>query len=212
MLRRRDIDRMVRLENEHYFETALKKGRGAILVLPHLGNWELGGVAVSRHGYPLSSIARPMENRLLNRHLDSLRSEQNQIIIAKYNASARMAQELKSNRLLALLVDQHAGSKGLWVDFFGRPASTVKSPAILSLRYRSPIIPLKVVRDNGRHRVVMTEPIYPDQFRTVEELTQAFTRRIELFVREHPEQWFWLHRRWKTPPPCLKSEDANLKT
>ncbi len=205
MLRRRDIDRLVKLENMHFFSEALKGGRGGVLVVAHLGNWELGGVAVSRQGYPLSSIARPMDNFLLNRHLDNLRTKQKQVIIAKYNASARMAEELKSNRLLALLVDQHAGSRGLWINFFGRPASTVKSPAILALRYKSPIIPLKVFRDNGIHRLVATEPIYPDQH-DVESLTVAYSKRMELFIKEHPEQWFWLHKRWKKPPESVSAK------
>ena len=200
MMRRKEIDELVRVEQADKLHQALKQGKGAILVAAHLGNWEIGGIALSKMGFPLSSVVRPLTNSLLNSFLVDVRTKENQVIIGKYNASQRMAEELKSNRLLALLVDQHAGGKGVWVDFFGRPASTVKSAAILSLRYNSPIVPIKVYRDGAIHRLLVSDPIYPSVGMSVKQLTQLYTKRIEKFIRENPDQWLWLHKRWKTPP------------
>lgn len=205
IMRRKEVDKLVKIENAENLNQVLKHGKGAILVVAHLGNWEIGGIALSKQGFPLSSVARPLTNSMLNSFLVGVRTREKQVIIGKYNASQRMAAELKANRLLALLVDQHAGSKGIWVDFFGRPASTVKSAAILSLRYGSPIVPIKVFRENGYHKLVVADPILPSSELSVEQLTQIYTKRIEKFIRENPEQWLWLHKRWKTPPERHKA-------
>lgn len=193
--------KFVGLEN---VREALSHGRGAILAVAHLGNWEPAGIHFSREIRPLWSIVRPLDNPLLDDYLESLRQRTGQVIISKFNAADRMREALQANQMLGVLMDQDAREDGIFVDFFGRPASTVKSTAILSLRYRSPILPLNIYRERGQIWMCYDRPIYPDIVSgrpdRVRELTQLVTTRLEQYIRQHPDQWFWFHRRWRTQP------------
>ncbi|MBI4565478.1 MAG: lysophospholipid acyltransferase family protein [Planctomycetes bacterium] len=208
LMARDRLSRYVKLENFQIFDKALAEGRGVIVVCAHLGNWELAALATSLAGYPLVSVARPIENPFLDAYVNRLRSSTGQRIVPKYNAVRTMAASLKRNSILAILADQNARKDGVFVPFFGRPASTVRSAALLALKYGAPIIPVNFYR-HGRmeHRVVATPPldVPRDPGITREEavrrITAAFTARLEAFIREHPEQWMWLHARWKTKPP-----------
>jgi KDO2-lipid IV(A) lauroyltransferase len=112
--------------------------------------------------------------------------------------------------MLVLLADQDARQSGIFVNFFGRPASTVRGPAVLSLKYDAPIIPTNIYRIGPfRHHVYYGEPIEPAAFRDREDpthaMTQAHVSALEGFIRQHPEQWLWMHRRWKTQPKPVGS-------
>jgi len=196
------IEQVVRLERFHVVEEVRRQGRGMITVIGHLGNWELIGLAVCHAGHPLHSIARPIENPWLDRYLHRFRTQTGQRIIPKYHALGEMIRVLQRNEILIIQVDQDARSHGVYVDFFGRPASTHRSPALLSLKYGTPIVVANIFRENGVHRCVLSDPIQPEAFRgqpdPVKALTQAFTEKFEGCVREHPDQWFWVHDRWKT--------------
>ncbi len=198
-----EFSRYVRLERFEVIDRVLREGRGVIVVIGHQGNWELIGLAVTLAGYPLNSLARPVENPWLDRYLLRFRTQTGQRIIPKYNALGDMIRALRRNELLVIQVDQDARKSGVFVNFFGRPASTHRSPALLSLKYGTPIVVADIFREDGLHRCVVSDPIYPNPFRSspdaVRELTQAFTARLEEFVRAHPEQWFWVHDRWRTP-------------
>jgi len=205
MMSRGDLDRIVKLENFHLLDEALAKGKGAIVVLAHMGNWEVGGLAVSRKGYDLSSIARPIENPYLDAYVNRLRKSTGQEIIPKQRAVRSMAESLKANKILAILADQNARKNGIFVPFFGRPASTVRSPALMALKYGAPILAVNSFRSGrNEYRIIMTPEIpIPkglDREKAVEKITADVTARLEGFVREHPEQWMWLHARWKTKP------------
>jgi len=111
---------------------------------------------------------------------------------------------LDRNELVTIMMDQDARDRGVFVDFLGRPASTLKSLAILSLRHRSPVLPLNIYR-NGKHlRMEYGAPILPESVDgekdRVRALTQIVSQKLEGFVRQHPEQWMWIQRRWKTRP------------
>jgi KDO2-lipid IV(A) lauroyltransferase len=205
MVSRGDLDRFVKLEDFHLLDEALAKGRGAIVVLAHMGNWEVSGLAVSLKGYDLSSIARPIENPFLDAYVNRLRRSTGQEIIPKHRAVRSMAESLKSNKILAILADQNARKNGIFVPFFGRPASTVRSPALMALKYGAPILAVNTFR-SGRceYRAVMTPEIpIPkglDREKAIEKITTDVTARLEGFIRAHPEQWMWLHARWKTKP------------
>lgn len=204
LLRKGRIEELVQIRGQENVETALSRGRGAVLAVAHLGNWEPAGVAYCARHRPIHSIYRPLDNRYFDRYLSRIRRLSGQVVIPKWNAAARMREVLLSNHLLGVLMDQDAGRDGVFVEFFGRPASTVKSAAILCLRYGSPAIPLNIYRENGRLWMVFSPPIFPEAVngRTdrVRAMTQILTRRLEDFIRRHPEQWFWVHRRWKTQP------------
>lgn len=196
------LDELVRLERFHVVDEVRRLGKGMITVIGHLGNWELIGLAVCAAGHPLHSLARPIENPWVDRFLNRFRSQTGQRIISKYRALGEMVRVVKSNEILIVQVDQDARKHGIYVDFFGRPASTHRSPAILSLKYGTPIVVANIFRENGVHHCVLSDAILPDPFRSlpdpVRALTQAYTAKIEECVRAHPDQWFWLHDRWKT--------------
>jgi KDO2-lipid IV(A) lauroyltransferase len=206
LIRRRTLARQVVIENTSTVDRLRAERRGAILVIAHLGNWELTGLATAHAGYPIRSLARPFENRYINRWLLRTRTLTGQEIIVKYGALAAMRGVLRRGEMLVIQADQDARREGVVVNFFGRPASTVRSPALLALRHSVPLIPVDVYRDaDGVHHVVFTEAIDAERYRgrtdAVKALTQAFTSRLEEFVRRHPDQWLWTHRRWKSVDP-----------
>jgi KDO2-lipid IV(A) lauroyltransferase len=196
------IERYVRHERFHVADDVLKQGRGMIVVIGHLGNWELIGLSVCHAGYPLHSIARPIENPWVDRYLHRFRTQTGQKIISKYRALGEMIRVLQKKEILIIQVDQDARHHGIPVDFFGRPASTHRSPALLSLKYGTPIVVANIYRENALHRCVLSDPIRPESFRAeadpVKSLTQAYTEKFEDCVRAHPDQWFWVHDRWKS--------------
>jgi KDO2-lipid IV(A) lauroyltransferase len=196
------IGELVRLERFHVAEEIRRRGRGMITVIGHLGNWELIGLAVCAAGHPVHSLARPIENPRLDRYLTRFRTQTGQRIIPKKHALGEMVRVIRKNEVLIIQVDQDARSHGVYVDFFGRPASTHRSPALLSLKYGTPIVVADIYRENGVHHCVISDPILPESFKDapdpVKALTQAYTEKFEECVRRHPDQWFWVHDRWKT--------------
>lgn len=196
------LSRVVRLERFDILEGILKEGRGAIAVIAHQANWELIGLGVSLAGYPLNSLARPIENPWIEEYLGRFRTQTGQRLISKYHALGEMVRVLQRNEVLVIQVDQDARHFGVFVDFFGRPASTHRSPAILSLKYGVPILVVDIYREGGLHYCVLDQPLRPEDFRDradpVKALTQAYTSRMEGYIRRHPDQWFWVHDRWKS--------------
>lgn len=212
LMERQEISRYVKLSRFDVFDRLLKEGKGVICVIGHLGNWELIGLAVCQAGYPLRSLARPVENPWLDRYVNRFRTQTGQRIIPKYHALGEMIRVLQRNEILVVQVDQDARHSGVYVEFFGRPASTHRSPAVLSLKYDVPIVLANIYRTGGFHRVELSDPIRPDPYRShadpVKALTQAVTREVEAAVRAHPDQWFWVHDRWKTAERVARVDAA----
>jgi len=186
---------------------ALPPGRGGIFVTGHVGNWEVLGWVVSQLGYPLHVVMRPMDNPLLDDLINDFRRGANQVPVAKAGALTTLVRALRDGKHLGILVDQDARNAGVFVDFFGIPASTTKAVAFLALAFDTPIL-IGYARRLGRDfkfEVFVDEPIYPrhtgNRDEDVRWLTQEFTSRIESYVRRCPDRWLWMHRRWKTRPP-----------
>jgi KDO2-lipid IV(A) lauroyltransferase len=202
LMKRHQISRYARLERFDVIDHLFQAGRGVIVTVGHLGNWELIGLAVTLAGYRLNSLARPIDNPWADRYLNRFRTQTGQEIIPRDRAMGSMVSVLQRNEMLAIQIDQDARHAGVLVDFFGRHASTHRSPAILSLKYGAPIVPLNIYREGGLHCCVAGEPLFPDDYRgrpdAVKALTQACTDQFEKFVRAHPAQWFWIHDRWKS--------------
>lgn len=202
LMQRHQVEGYVKLERFHVVREVLAQGRGMIVVIGHLGNWELIGLAVTLTGIPLHSLARPIENPWVDRYLNRFRTQTGQEIISKYHALGSMVRVIQKNETLIIQIDQDARHSGVYVDFFGRPASTHRSPAVLALKYGTPIVVADIYRENGYHYCVLSDPILPESFRNhadpVKALTQAYTEKFEECVARHPEQWFWVHDRWKT--------------
>ena len=181
------------------------KKRPLIMVTGHFGNFEIGGYTLGLLGYPTFSVARRLDNPYLDRYIGRLRAETGQYIIDKNEGFDDILRVIEGNGRLAFLADQSAGEKGCWVDFFGRPASAYKAMALLSLQYSAPILVCDVSRVNNTPMRFRIEPLGyydpldpPEGLETVFEITQWFTSLLEQRIRRNPEQYWWLHRRWKT--------------
>ncbi len=205
--------RHVELSDSRLLVERLLSGRPLLLVTGHFGNWEIGGYVLGLLGFRTFAIARPLDNTYLDDFLRRFRERTGQGILAKHGDFERMRAILAGNGVLATLGDQDAGQRGLFVDFFGRPASTHKI-ALLALEHRVPmlVIGVRKVAEPMRYRVVVEEEILPEEYDdrpdAVRAVTQRFTAALERLVRRSPEQYFWLHRRWKHQPQPRKSRKA----
>lgn len=186
---------------------------GCIFVVPHLGNWELivHGAAIAR--IPVTVVVRPLDNPKLEKHLFEMRSGSGQEILAKRNALFYLRTALRKGRSVGLLADQHAGMKGIDVPFFGKPASTTTGPAALAILFGRPIMLVACVRKpgGGAYEVLLSDSIVPDteaeSVVEIERLTVLMNSEIEKFVRKYPDQYLWLHDRWKLTKLWGRSEE-----
>jgi KDO2-lipid IV(A) lauroyltransferase len=201
------IRERVEVEGLEYCEEALKKKRGLLMVGAHFGNWELQAIAFSLLFRPLLFLYRPLDNLFLDRLVTSVRSSTGNIPLVKKKAMRKMLLSLRANGIVGLMIDQNwSWQEGVFVDFFGRPACTSDGLARLALHMEAPVIPAFMVRlKNGKYRLVIGEAI--DLVNTGERdkdaliNTQKITRIVENMIRNYPDQWFWVHQRWKTQPP-----------
>lgn len=189
----------------HYLQAAYKKGRGVLILTGHVGNWELMSLAAVMLGYPMSAVYRPMEFKPLDRFFIDLRSRYGVGLHAKKNAMRPILKDLKNRELVGILLDQNTHrNAGVFVDFFRCPACTSSGLALLALKTESPVVPLFLMREGDRFRVEFGPdlPLFRtfDKERDILDNTRQYTRVIEEMIRRYPEQWFWVHRRWKTRP------------
>jgi KDO2-lipid IV(A) lauroyltransferase len=186
--------------------------RPLLMVTGHFGNWEMAGYIIGLFGFRTYAVARRIDNPHLDRFLARFRSGTGQTILDKNADYDRIQQVLRDGGALALVADQDAGPRGLFVDFFGRPTSTFKSIALLALEYNADLVVFGVPRvgEPMRYRIVAEELIRPEEYAgrpdAVRAITERFTAALERLVRRHPEQYFWLHRRWKHQPPARKAK------
>ncbi len=182
---------------------AMISGRPVIVVTAHFGNFELGGYGLGILGFPTYSVARPLDNRYLDRFLARFRGATGQHLIPKNGGSAQIEHVLSHGGVMAFLADQYGGEKGCWVDFFGRPASVYKAIALLALEYDALMAVCTSPRADGPMRFgmdldgILDPRDVGNEVSSVQQLTQWYTGQLEAAIRRHPEQYWWLHRRWK---------------
>ena len=192
----------------------LLAGRPLLIVTGHFGNWEMAGYALGLFGFTTYAIARRIDNPYLDRFLARFRQRTGQAILDKNDDYDRITRVLQTGGVIATLGDQDAGQKGLFVDFFGRPASTHKAVALLALEFNVPMLVVGTpkVGEPMKYQIVAEDLILPEEYAgrpdAVRAITQRFTSALERLVRRHPEQYFWLHRRWKHQPAARKSRKA----
>jgi KDO2-lipid IV(A) lauroyltransferase len=186
-------------------ELLLKERRGLIMLTGHYGNWEVLGYALATLGFPTTSVARPLDNPHISQFVFGIREKKGQKIIAKKGATEEVTAALDAGGAVGLVADQNAGPKGIFVDFFGRRASTYKSIALLAMQYEVPVV-IGYARRIGdfRFEVGTQDIIRPEDWKEQPDplryITQRYTAGIEGFVRRDPGQYLWVHRRWKTRP------------
>jgi KDO2-lipid IV(A) lauroyltransferase len=198
---------IVECEGLENLEAARANGRGVILFTGHLGAWELSSFALSAFGYPLSFLVRRIDNPRIETLIDKTRTRFGNRSIDKRGASRPMLRTLYAGGTVGILVDLNTQPhEGVFVDFFGIPASTTVGLATLALRTGAAVLPVFVPWDSERQRFVLRiDP--PLQFEAtgekaedVRRLTALFTSVLEAYVRRFPDQWLWIHKRWNTRP------------
>ena len=182
-------------------------GRGAILFTAHLGAWELTSYGLSLLGHPISFLVRPIDNPKIEEIVDRYRTRTGNKTLDKFSAARSMVKTLRSGGFLGLLIDLNAlEDEAIFVNFFGVPASTNFMTAKLALRSDVPIIPVFAPWDKTRQKFLLqvNEPVEfersGDEEADVRELTTRLTQHFEDQIRRYPDQWLWIHKRWKTRP------------
>jgi KDO2-lipid IV(A) lauroyltransferase len=197
--------RLVEFEGREVLAAAYEEGRGVVIVTGHLGNWELAGSALAAFGYPVDAVMQGMMNPYIGGFIRDVRQRNGMGLIDRALAWDRLRESLAAKRLLAFVADQDAREKGVFVPFFGRPASTNRAPALLALRAGAPFLVGGAQRVGPREYhgwMVRIDP--PDGVEVGEQvydMTKRWVEELERRVRLYPEQYFWHHKRWKSIPP-----------
>ncbi|MCA9285822.1 MAG: lysophospholipid acyltransferase family protein [Phycisphaerales bacterium] len=180
--------------------------RPAIFITGHVGNWEVLGMVLATIGLRLAAIARPLDNPLINDWLLSLREARGLQVVTKWGATPVLQEILESGGRVAFIADQNAGDDGLFVPFFGRLASSYKSIGLLAMRHEVPVVCGYAAREDERFRFRLecTDIIHPEDWADQPDplfyITARYNRAMEQMVRDVPEQYLWVHRRWKSRP------------
>lgn len=206
-LKPEQIESLISLEGEEYLKEAESEGNGAILITGHLGNWELMAAALSLRGYPLHVIAAPLYDPRIDEWIVQLRSRFQVETISRGSPSSskKILGVLRKKEILGLLIDQDTKVNGVFVNFFNKKAYTPAGAAELALRSGAATMMCFITRlPNDHHRITIEKPMplvqSADHAKDVEINTARFTSRIEEHIKQYPDQWVWMHRRWKTKP------------
>jgi len=194
----------------------LEQQRGLIMLTGHFGNWEVVGYAMATLGLPTYSIARRLDNPYLDEYVFGVRERTGQAIIDKRGATAVAPDMLLEKKTVCFIADQDAGKKGLFVDFFNRPASTYKAIGLLAMQYNVPVVVGYGQRVDEQYNFIIgiEKVIHPEDWADEDDplryITQEYTTALEQVIRRAPEQYLWSHRRWKHQPKTGKQ--ANKQT
>ncbi|CAN2045503.1 Kdo2-lipid IVA lauroyltransferase/acyltransferase [Candidatus Magnetomoraceae bacterium gMMP-1] len=191
------IDGLSNIQNAH------KKGKGILILTAHFGNWELLTVGAAMTGYPGSLVFRPLDFKPLDQFIKEARARFGAKAIPKKRSFRAILRSLGRGEIAALLMDQNVSCReGVFVDFFGHRACTNKGLALLAMKTQAPVVPMFLVREKQGFVVKFLPEISliktGDKTKDVEENTQQYNNVIESIVCEYPDQWFWVHQRWKT--------------
>ena len=206
-LNRSNIAEILDYDGLEHYQAAVAKGHGVLFLTAHLGAWELGAFGHAANGYPLAVVYRPLDNPLLDRLVNRYRSLSGNKLIDKRESAREILSALARGETVGILADQNTlAEEGVFVDFFGIPASTTSGIAKIALRTGATVVPAFCVweEDEKKFRIhfrpALELKITGDTQRDIHAATQMMTGAIEQFVRKYPDQWLWIHRRWKTRP------------
>jgi KDO2-lipid IV(A) lauroyltransferase len=204
---REELLALVDVRGREHVDAAMAAGRGVILCAAHIGNWEVHGIAHGLLFGAIDVVARPLDNPALDARVCAFRTMGGNSVVYKKKALARVLGAMRSGRGVAILLDQNVQAKdGIFVDFFGRPAATTTVAAALASKTGCALVPSHTeLRPDGRYALVYEPPLVwttrGDRETDLAWITQELAHRAEAWIRETPEQWLWMHRRWKTRPP-----------
>lgn len=200
-----DLRRIASIQGREHIDAALARGKGAILLTAHIGNWELIGARLALEGYPMNVIARAQRDTTLTEYILRTREAVGLRVYHRESAVKACLLALKRNELVAMLLDQNAGDDGVFVNFFGHLASSAPGAAVFALRTETVVLPAFSCRNPDDTHTLVVDPPVPlvrtsDYKQDIVTNTARYQKIIEEKVRAHPEQWFWLHKRWKSRP------------
>lgn len=201
-INRSNVHKWIRYDGYEHFENALKLGKGVIFATGHLGNWELSAFAHALMSQPMSFVVRPLDNPLLDALSTRLRTMSGNEVIGRGDLLRPILRALHANRAVGILADQNVtADRGVFVDFFGRKACVDPGLARLAARTGAAVIPGFALWSEEERIFILR--FYPPLSITGDELadTQAVQSALERAIRDYPDQWLWIHRRWKTRPP-----------
>jgi KDO2-lipid IV(A) lauroyltransferase len=201
-IRRDNLDRWIRPEGYEHFENALRAGRGVLFATAHLGNWELSAYAHAFFAGPMNVVVRPLDNPLIDALVERRRALSGNRILWKKDFARGILKALAANEAVGILIDQNAAlDAGVFVDFFGLPASAATSFVKFAAHSGAAVIPGYALWSEEESRYVLR--LYPPVPMTGNAArdTQALQSQLEAVIRAYPDQWLWVHRRWKTRPP-----------
>lgn len=195
---------ILRISGAENLAAAVAAGRGVVCITGHVGNWELLGACVVQMGYPLTVLARKLYYPKLTIWVNNLRSRMGMEVLDRDSSPGELLSRLRGGGLIGILIDQDTRARGVFVEFFGRPAHTPVGPAVLASRAGSAIVPVFMKRmPDHTYRITVPASHVPGPGSarpTSHELTAWATKHIEQAIRANPEQWVWMHRRWRTRP------------
>ena len=203
-LNKDNLRRLISIEGLDNYTEACKEGKGVLIFSAHFGNWEIGNAALAIMTQPFIFIYRILDSPLLEKIITSVRASYGNVSLSKENAMRPMIRLLRNGGTINILIDQNvAGYEGVFVDFFGRKACTTPGLALLALHTKAPVLPVFTRRlPDGKYLLEIGKKveIVSSGNRDADVLinTQNFTKIIEEKIRQYPEQWFWIHQRWKT--------------
>jgi KDO2-lipid IV(A) lauroyltransferase len=199
------LNQLIASEGFHHIKNALAKGKGVIILTGHFGNWELCGAWLAQNGIPFHVVGTPLYDPRLDALLVSGRNAAGYINIARSKGTRDIIRCLRSNAALALLIDLDTKVEGVFVDFFSHPAHTATGPVILSQKYGAPIMPVfNHMQEDHTYCVTFSKEL--DLVNTGNKEQDLITNvqkcsdEYEKIIRQHPEQWIWMHERWKKKP------------
>ncbi|MCS7065080.1 MAG: lysophospholipid acyltransferase family protein [Fimbriimonadales bacterium] len=206
---REQLEQRIELVGREHLDAAFREGKGVLLLTGHFGNWELMARYLTLLGYPIAVIARPTEDPATTELVTMVRERSGYRVYARGNAARAVLKTLRANEAVGILPDQNAGD--VFIEFFGQKAGCVTGPAVFHLRTGAPIVPLFNVRVPGDyHRIEILPPMHfeptGDLQVDAQRIMQAWHDLLESYVRRYPDQWLWLHDRWKSGRKATRSE------
>jgi KDO2-lipid IV(A) lauroyltransferase len=209
-----EIRSIVDLADEEILVQALDRKRGVIIVGGHFGNWEYSSSSLPANGYRFGVVVAKISNKYIDKRINEHREATGGKMIPKRSSTKAVIRMLRENGAVGMLIDQNQKRWGAFVDFFGRPCSTVRGPALIAHKTGASIIFFASIRQPDGTIKVIFEPVEIDYHagateENIRDITQRCTARLEHYIRLYPEQWFWMHRRWKTRP---SGESSTLLT
>jgi len=194
------FENKITVENEHYITDAIKNNRKIILITAHYGNWEYGNTFIPLKYAPTTMVGRPLNNKYLNAELNETRTKNNNEMLTKRDASRGLVKALKNNRIIGLVIDQH-NRTGLPITFFGHKVKQADSSSRLAVKFNALVIPVFfTMTEFGKYTAKFCEPMEPKDYEgenQILDFTQAQADIMEKQILANPEQWLWMHKRFK---------------